>query len=93
VPALIVGTVRSFGEEIAFRGRSSRCWASGRHILFALTHIQYQFSPAALIILVVGLVFGLLRKHYGTSSAIAAHFLYNFTLLILAVIASQVSLP
>lgn len=92
--ALIVAISSSFGEEIAFRGALQPVlglWPTT--ILFALTHIQYQFSPAALIILVVGLVFGLLRKHYGTSSAIAAHFLYNFTLLILAVIASQVSLP
>jgi len=35
----------------------------------------------------------LLRKYSGTSSAIAAHFLYNFTLLILAVIAGQAGMP
>ncbi len=92
--ALIVAVSSSIGEEVAFRGALQPVLGLGpTTLLFALTHIQYQFSPATLIILVVGLVFGLLRKYYGTSSAITAHFLYNFVLLLLAVIASQAGLP
>ena len=88
--AFLVALFSSVGEEIAFRGALQPVlglWPTT--LLFALAHLQYQFSPAALIILVVGAVLGLLRRHFGTVSAIAAHFLYNFTLLSLTVFASQ----
>ena len=88
--AFLVAFFSSVGEEIAFRGALQPVlglWPTT--LLFALAHLQYQFSPAALIILVVGAVLGLLRRYFGTVSAIAAHFLYNFTLLSLTVLASQ----
>ncbi len=89
--AFLVALFSSWGEEIAFRGALqpvTGLWPTA--IFFALTHLQYQFTPALLIILTVGVIFGWTRKHYGTAAAIAAHFLYNFSLLTLAVAASQV---
>lgn len=89
--ALLVALFSSVGEELAFRGALQPVLGLGlTSVLFALTHIQYQLTPATLIILVVGLVLGLVRRYYGTAAAILAHFAYNFTLLSLAVIASQV---
>ncbi|MBN2471940.1 MAG: CPBP family intramembrane metalloprotease [Anaerolineae bacterium] len=90
--ALLVAIFSSIGEEIAFRGALQPIvglWPTA--ILFALTHIQYQFTPAVVIILVVGLAFGWTRRHFGTVSAIVAHFCYNFTLLLMAVLASQLT--
>lgn len=88
--AFLVALFSSVGEEIAFRGALQPViglWPTAA--LFALTHVQYQFTPALLIILAVGVVLGWTRKHYGTAAAIATHFLYNFSLLALAVAASQ----
>jgi len=88
--AFLVASFSSLGEEIAFRGALQPVlglWPTA--VLFALTHIQYQFTPAALIIFVVGLVLGWTRHYFGTVAAIAAHFLYNFSLLTLAIFASR----
>ena len=88
--ALLVATFSAVGEEVAFRGGLQPViglWPTA--ILFALTHLQYQFTPATLIILVVGLALGWARQHFGTVAAITTHFTYNFTLLALAVLASQ----
>jgi hypothetical protein len=89
--ALLIALFSSVGEEIAFRGALQPViglWPTT--LLFALTHIQYQLTPATLIIFVVGLLFGLVRKYYGTAAAIIAHFGYNFALLTLAVLASRI---
>ncbi|MBN1966975.1 MAG: CPBP family intramembrane metalloprotease [Anaerolineae bacterium] len=88
--AFLVALFSSLGEEISFRGGLQPVfglWPTT--LLFALTHIQYQFTVAALIIFVVGLVFGLTRRHFGTSAAIVAHFCYNFGLLALSVMAME----
>ncbi|GAB4571344.1 MAG: hypothetical protein Kow0077_07800 [Anaerolineae bacterium] len=88
--AFLVALFSSIGEELAFRGALQPVlglWPTA--IFFALTHIQYQFTPAVLIILVVGLAFGWVRKHHGTIAAVVAHFGYNFALLVLAWLASQ----
>ncbi|MFC1960931.1 CPBP family intramembrane glutamic endopeptidase [Chloroflexota bacterium] len=90
VAALLVALFSSVGEEVAFRGALQPVmglWPTA--ILFALIHIQYQLTPATLIILVVGLLLGLTRKYFGTVAAITTHFFYNFTLLTIAVLANH----
>lgn len=88
--AFLVALLSSFSEEIAFRGGLQPVIGLGpTALLFALMHAQYQFTPAALIILVVGLFFGLLRQQFGTGAAITAHFVYNFVLLSLAALSNQ----
>ena len=59
-------------------------------ILFAITHLQYALSPATLLILIIGLVLGVLRRHFGTWTAIFTHFGYNFSLLLLGLIIERV---
>ena len=90
--AFLVALFSSIGEEIAYRGALQPVvglWPAS--ILFALTHIQYQFTPAILIILVVGLAFGWTRRHFGTVAAITAHFCYNSSLLALAIAAGEIA--
>lgn len=90
--AFLVALFSSVGEEVSFRGGLQPViglWPTT--LLFALTHIQYQFSPAVLIILVVGYAFGWARHHFGTTSAILAHFFYNFTLLALSVMVGRLA--
>lgn len=84
--AFLVSITAAVGEEIAFRGALQPIfglWPTS--ILFALAHIQYALTPATLIIVIVGLGLGWVRRRYNTTTSIVAHFLYDFTPLVLAI--------
>jgi membrane protease YdiL (CAAX protease family) len=77
--AFLLSSTAAIGEEIAFRGALQPIfglWPTT--IFFAMVHIQYTLTPATLLIVVVGLGLGWLRRRYNTTSSIVAHFLYNF---------------
>jgi len=82
--AMLTAGCAALGEEIAFRGALQPVfglWPTA--IIFALTHGQYTLTPAALVIVGVGLGLGWVRRRYNTTVAIVAHFLYDFLLLAL----------
>ncbi len=84
--AFQLAATAAIGEEIAFRGALQPVfglWPTA--IIFSLIHIQYTFTPATLVIVIVAIGFGWLRRRYNTTVAIVAHFLYNFGLLALAI--------
>ncbi len=84
--AFVLALTAAIGEEIAYRGALQPVfglWPTA--IIFALTHAQYTFTPAWLIILGVAVVFGWLRLHFNTTVSMLAHFLYNFIPLALSV--------
>ncbi|MCB9437415.1 MAG: CPBP family intramembrane metalloprotease [Anaerolineales bacterium] len=87
--ALGVAFTAAVGEEIAFRGALQPIfglrWTA---VIFTLIHMQYTFTPAALIILVVALGFGWLRQRYNLYASIMAHFVYNFLPLLFVVAVS-----
>jgi membrane protease YdiL (CAAX protease family) len=88
--ALVVAASTALGEELLFRGAlQPRLGLLPTTLLFALLHVQYTLSPASLIILGVGLGFGLLRRWRDTTASIVAHFVYNFALLALAMVVPQ----
>ncbi len=92
---LFVGFMVAFtaavGEEIAFRGALQPAFGIGlTSLVFAMAHVQYTFTPLALIILVLSFVLGQLRKQYHTTTAIVAHFLYNFGLVAISLYAQYV---
>lgn len=84
--AFAVAFTAGVGEEIAFRGALQPIfglwWTA---IFFVAVHMQYTLTPAALIILVVAVAFGYLRRYYSLYTVIIAHFLYNFIPLLLNV--------
>ncbi|MEP7285131.1 MAG: CPBP family intramembrane glutamic endopeptidase [Chloroflexota bacterium] len=83
----VLAATAAIGEEIAFRGALQPVfglWPTA--LLFALIHSQYVLTPASLLIFAVGLGFGWLRRRYNTTTAIVAHFLYDFVLVALAII-------
>jgi membrane protease YdiL (CAAX protease family) len=91
--AFMVAFTAGVGEELAFRGVLQPIfgfWFTA--FVFVLGHTQYTLTPASLIILSVAIGFGLLRKYFSTTTAIMAHFLYNFTLLVLSLAAGEVGL-
>ena len=84
--AFLLAATAAVGEEIAFRGALQPVfgfWPTA--ILFALTHMQYTLTPAALIIFGVAIVFGWIRQRFSTTMAIFTHFFYNFIPLALTV--------
>lgn len=86
--AFLVAITAAIGEEIAFRGALQPIfglWPTA--ILFALVHTQYTLTPATLIILIVGLGLGWVRRRYNTTTAVVVHFLYDFGPLVLAIYA------
>lgn len=77
--ALLFAFLSGFSEELLFRGAIQPVFGLiPTSIFFGLMHVQYWFTPAILIIVVVGLLFGWLRMRYSTTSAITAHLVYNF---------------
>ena len=77
--ALLLSATSAISEEILFRGALQPIFGLGlTSIFFALVHMQYALTPATLIIFVVALGLGWLRQRQSTSSAIIAHFVYNF---------------
>ncbi|MBN1316895.1 MAG: CPBP family intramembrane metalloprotease [Anaerolineales bacterium] len=87
----LLSVLSGFGEEILFRGAlQPRLGLVFTAILFASTHIQYSISPATLVVLGIGLVLGLLRRYFGTWTAIFAHFGYNFGLLLLGLVMEKI---
>ena len=87
---LLLAVLSSVSEELLFRGAlQPRLGLIFTAALFAFVHQQYAISPATLVILVIGIVLGLLRRHFGTWTAVLAHFGYNFTLLVFGLIANR----
>lgn len=85
--AFLLALTAGIGEEIAFRGALQPIfgfWFTA--FVFVLAHLQYTLTPAALLILIVALAFGLIRKYLDTTTAILTHFLYNFIPLALTVL-------
>jgi membrane protease YdiL (CAAX protease family) len=83
--ALAVGLAAGLSEETLFRGAlQPRFGILLTSVLFAVIHIQYGFSPATLVVWVIGMVFGWVWKRWGLVAAIAAHALYNVVNLLLA---------
>jgi len=88
--AFMLAFTAGVGEEIAFRGALQPIfgfWFTA--IVFVVSHVQYTLTPATLIIFIVAITFGWLRRRYNTTAAIISHFSYNFVLSILSVLAQQ----
>lgn len=84
---LAIGIAAGTGEELLFRGAlQPRVGILLASLLWASFHLQYTChglpSASNLYILVLGLVFGALRRWLGLGSAIAAHIAYDSTILL-----------
>ncbi len=78
------------GEELLFRGALQPVFGIlPTSLIFAISHVQYGFSPAALAILLLSIVLGLIRKRQNTTMAILVHAGYNFILGLFSLLALQ----
>lgn len=87
IGAIVIGVTAGIGEELAVRGvLQPRLGILLSNLFFTALHaFQYNWD-SLLVVFVVGLVFGLIRKRYNTSTSAIAHGVYNFTLIMLAVL-------
>jgi uncharacterized protein len=84
---LTLGLAAALGEETVFRGALlPRFGLIFTTLLFALLHSTYGVSVATLIVFGVGLVLGLLRLRYNTTTSMVAHATYNMTLGLIAML-------
>lgn len=89
--AFLAAISAAIGEEILFRGAIQPVFGLfPTTIFFALLHTQYALTPASAVIVLVGLAFGWLRDRQSTTSAIIAHFIYNFVQLAIVFLGSSV---
>lgn len=88
--AFLLALSAGIGEEIAFRGALQPIFGFWfTTFAFVIAHVQYTLTPATLIILIVTMVFGLIRKYMDTTTSIITHFWYNFIPLALSLIAPE----
>ena len=82
---LTIGLAAALGEEPLFRGAAQpRFGIVITALLFALVHSNYGITISTLVVFVLGLVLGWLRKNHNTSTAMIMHASYNITLAIIA---------
>lgn len=78
---LTLGLAAAIGEETIFRGAMQpKFGLILTSILFALTHANYGFSLATLIVLIAGLSLGVIRNRTNTSTSMITHATYNIAL-------------
>ena len=83
--ALAIGLAAAIGEEVFFRGAyQPRMGLLLTTLLFTSFHTQYGFTIATVVVVVVGLVFGILRRRFSLTACVLAHFVYNFVLVLIA---------
>jgi membrane protease YdiL (CAAX protease family) len=82
---LTLGLAAALGEETVFRGAMQpRFGILLTSVLFALLHSTYGLSLSTALVLAVGLVLGLLRHRYNTSTSMITHAVYNMMLGVIA---------
>lgn len=87
---LTVGLSAGLGEESLFRGALlPRFGLALTSVFFALVHSNYGITLSTLVVLILGMVLGLLRLRYNTSTAMITHAVYNMTLGLLAYLSAS----
>jgi membrane protease YdiL (CAAX protease family) len=87
IGAVVIGVSAGLGEELAVRGvLQPRMGLLLSNLFFVSLHaLQYSWD-ALLVVFVVGLVCGVVRNYSNTSTAAIVHGVYNFTLIMLALL-------
>jgi len=82
VPGILtLGLAAALGEESVFRGAlQPRFGIILTSLLFALLHSNYGLSFSTVIVFLIGLVLGLLRRRFNTTTVMLTHAIYNIAL-------------
>lgn len=87
IGALVIGVTAGLGEELGVRGVLQPrlgIWLS--NLFFTSLHAFQYHWDALLVVFVVGMVCGLVRKHTNTTTAAIVHGVYNFVMVMLTVV-------
>lgn len=87
IGALVIGVTAGLGEELGVRGVLQPrlgIWLS--NLFFTSLHAFQYHWDALLVVFVIGMACGLVRKHTNTTTAAIVHGVYNFVMVMLAVI-------
>lgn len=84
--AIVIGVTAGLGEEVGVRGvLQPRLGILLSNLFFTSLH-AFQYSwDALLVVFLLGLVFGVLRKYTNTSIAAITHGLYNFVVIMMSI--------
>jgi membrane protease YdiL (CAAX protease family) len=87
---ILLAVATGTGEEILFRGALQPVFGVGiTSLLFATAHVQYGITPVTFIVFIIGIILGLIRRRYNTTTSIFVHSGYNFVLGMLSLLALQ----
>ena len=76
------------GEELLFRGAMQPIFGIlTTSLIFAVSHVQYGLTPATLVVFLLSVVLGIIRKRSNTTVAILVHAGYNFILGLMSLLA------
>ncbi|MCB0156810.1 MAG: CPBP family intramembrane metalloprotease [Caldilineaceae bacterium] len=82
---LTIGLAAALGEEPLFRGAAQpRFGLILTALMFALVHSNYGITISTVVVFVLGLVLGWLRRNHNTTTSMIMHASYNITLAIIA---------
>jgi len=85
---LLLAIAAGVGEELLFRGALQPVFGLlPTSLIFALIHVNYGLTPLTLLVFVIALVLGLIRRYYSTTIAIFVHVGYDFVLGLMALLA------
>lgn len=86
----VLAAATGTGEELLFRGAIQPLFGIGlTSFLFATAHVQYGITPVTFVVFIIGIILGLIRRRYNTTTSIFVHSGYNFVLGMLSLIALQ----
>lgn len=86
IGAIVIGITAGVGEELAVRGvlqPRMGLWLS--NLFFTSLHAFQYHWDALLVVFVVGLICGVVRNRFNTTTAALVHGVYNCVLILLAV--------
>jgi uncharacterized protein len=82
---LTIGLAAGLGEETLMRGAiQPRFGLLLTSLIFAILHNNYGFSMSTIVVFALGLILGLVRMRYNTTTAMIVHAVYNSSLGVLA---------
>lgn len=87
IGAVVIGVTAGLGEELAIRGvLQPRLGILPSNLFFTSLH-AFQYSwDALLVVFIIGMVLGLIRRRTNTTTSAIVHGTYNFLLIMAAVL-------
>lgn len=84
--AVLLGLSTGIGEEVLFRGAiQPRFGIVIASLFWSLLHVQYELTWVVAGLFAMGIMLGLIRKHFGTTAAIITHAVYNLIIVLIQI--------